>query len=169
VEAVGSKAVKLAPSILPCALTSPALLTPLPPRPFARVRKLAFPIEFFGHALIPATTSIRMGGLDRAITVLDILGSVVQAVPIVGDGLKAATEIATKICGNVKVRLYHFFPHIRLNLSAGDEREPRSVRATRRQSGSIAGGRRERDIQGQPRKAEGDGGQRRAAAPVRSR
>jgi hypothetical protein len=45
-----------------------------------------------------------MGRLDHAITALDVLGSVVQAVPIVGDGLKSATEVAMKICETVKVR-----------------------------------------------------------------
>jgi hypothetical protein len=46
-----------------------------------------------------------MGGLDIAISVLDILGSVVQAVPVVGENLKAGTEIATEICELVKVRV----------------------------------------------------------------
>jgi hypothetical protein len=45
-----------------------------------------------------------MGRLDHAITALDVLGSVVQVVPVVGDGLKSATEVATKICEVVKVR-----------------------------------------------------------------
>jgi hypothetical protein len=49
-----------------------------------------------------------MGGLDRAVAVLDVLGSVVQAVPVVGDGLKSATEIATKLCKTVKVRAFLF-------------------------------------------------------------
>jgi hypothetical protein len=51
-----------------------------------------------------ATLSISMGSLDRAIAALNVLGSVVQAVPIVGDGLKSATEVASKICETVKVR-----------------------------------------------------------------
>jgi hypothetical protein len=54
-----------------------------------------------------------MGSLDRAITALDVLGSVVQAVPIVGDGLKSATEVASKICETVKVRTPPFsFIHL---------------------------------------------------------
>jgi hypothetical protein len=60
---------------------------------------------------MPATTSISMGGLDRDITALDVLGSVVQAVPVVGENLKAAVEIATKICVTVKVRVYPYSPY----------------------------------------------------------
>jgi hypothetical protein len=45
-----------------------------------------------------------MPRLDHAINVLDVLGSVVQAVPVVGDGLKSATEVTKKICEMVKVR-----------------------------------------------------------------
>jgi hypothetical protein len=47
-----------------------------------------------------------MGGLDHAITALDVLGSVVQAVPVVRDSLKSATEIVTKICETIKVSLH---------------------------------------------------------------
>jgi hypothetical protein len=46
-----------------------------------------------------------MVGLDRAIAALDILGSVVQAVPVVGENLKSAIEIAKKTCELVKVRI----------------------------------------------------------------
>jgi hypothetical protein len=45
-----------------------------------------------------------MGRLDHAITALDVLGSIVQAVPVIGDGLKSAMEVARKICEMVKVR-----------------------------------------------------------------
>jgi hypothetical protein len=44
-----------------------------------------------------------MGHLDHAITALDVLGSVVQAVPVVGENLKSATDIAKKICEMAKV------------------------------------------------------------------
>jgi hypothetical protein len=44
-----------------------------------------------------------MSRLDHAITALDLLGSVVQAVPVVGENLKSATEIAKKLCEMVKV------------------------------------------------------------------
>jgi hypothetical protein len=56
-----------------------------------------------------------MSGLERAIAVLDVLGSVVQAVPVVGDGLKSAIEIATKICETVKVRMCSCLLYIGLN------------------------------------------------------
>jgi hypothetical protein len=68
----------------------------------------ASPIEFCRYRLVLATLSISMGGLDRAIAALNVLGSVVQAVPVVGDGLKSATEIATKLCETVKVRAFFF-------------------------------------------------------------
>jgi hypothetical protein len=45
-----------------------------------------------------------MGGLDRAIAALDVLGSVVQAVPVVGENLKSAFEVTKKTCELVKVR-----------------------------------------------------------------
>jgi hypothetical protein len=75
------------------------------------VSRQAFLTTFRPHALI------YMGRLDHAITVLDVLGSVVQAVPVVGDGLKSATEIATKICEVVKVRSIIFFIFHALQLS----------------------------------------------------
>jgi hypothetical protein len=46
-----------------------------------------------------------MGGLDRAIAALHILGSIVQAVPMVGENLKSAVEIVTKTCEMVQVRM----------------------------------------------------------------
>jgi hypothetical protein len=46
-----------------------------------------------------------MVGLDRAIAALDILGSVMQAVPVVGENLKSAIEIAKNTCELVKVRI----------------------------------------------------------------
>jgi hypothetical protein len=59
-----------------------------------------------------------MSSLDRAITALDVLGSVVQAVPVVGDGLKSAIEVASKICETIKVRtpsfsFIHLLEHLR--------------------------------------------------------
>jgi hypothetical protein len=107
-----------------------------------------------------------MGGLDRAIAVLDVLGSVVQAVPVVGDGLKSATEIATKLCETVKVRAYPFSFIHPFEPCAGDEGEPRGVRATSRSCGSVARGCCKHHIEGQPGEAEGNAGQRGAAAPV---
>jgi hypothetical protein len=55
-----------------------------------------------------------MSGLDRTIAALDVLGSVVQAVPVVGENLKSATEIAKKICETVKVRVAHFLHMVRV-------------------------------------------------------
>jgi hypothetical protein len=48
--------------------------------------------------------NLLMGALDDAITALDVLGVVLQAVPLVGENLKAATELTAKICEQVKVR-----------------------------------------------------------------
>jgi hypothetical protein len=68
-----------------------------------------------------------MGRLDHAITALGVLGSVVQAVPVVGDGLKSATEVATKICEVVKVRSIISLLAMRFISLVEDEREPRSL------------------------------------------
>jgi hypothetical protein len=56
-----------------------------------------------------------MARIDHAIIALDILGSVVQAVPVVGENLKAATEIAKKLCEMAKVRIRSSALHIRLH------------------------------------------------------
>jgi hypothetical protein len=48
-----------------------------------------------------------MAVLDRAIAALDVLGTVVQAVPVVGENLKSAIEIATKTCEMVKVHMLY--------------------------------------------------------------
>jgi hypothetical protein len=58
------------------------------------------------HCLELYIALTRMARLDDAIIVLDLLGSVVQAVPAVGENLKSATEIAKKLCEMVKVRLF---------------------------------------------------------------
>jgi hypothetical protein len=65
-----------------------------------------------------------MGRLEHAIAVLDVLGSVVQAVPAVGDNLKAATEIATKICEIFKVYMLVSIPYIRSMIYIAGEGEP---------------------------------------------
>jgi hypothetical protein len=49
-----------------------------------------------------------MGRLEVATTSLDVLGSVVLAVPVVGDTLKSAIEVVTKICEMVQVCLFYF-------------------------------------------------------------
>jgi hypothetical protein len=46
-----------------------------------------------------------MSSLDRAIAALDVLGSVVQAVPVVGENLKSAFEVTKKTCELAKVRM----------------------------------------------------------------
>jgi hypothetical protein len=79
-----------------------------------------------------------MARLDHAITALDLLGSVVQAVPVVGENLKAATEIAKKLCEMVKVRTPFSALYMRLTSHAEDEGEPRGVRATRGSRGEAA-------------------------------
>jgi hypothetical protein len=72
-----------------------------------------------------------MARLDHAITALDLLGSVVQAVPVVGENLKSSTEIVKKLCEMAKVRIRSSAPHMRLTCHAEDEGESRGVRATR--------------------------------------
>jgi hypothetical protein len=64
---------------------------------------------------------------DDAITALDLLGSVVQAVPVVGENLKSATEIAKKLCEMVKVCIRSSGPHMRLTCHAEDEGQSRGV------------------------------------------
>jgi hypothetical protein len=44
-----------------------------------------------------------MGGLDQAIDALSVLGPALQMVPILGDNLKAAVELASTICERAKV------------------------------------------------------------------
>jgi hypothetical protein len=56
------------------------------------------------HCLELYAALTRMARLDHAITALDLLGSVVQVVPVVGENLKSAIEIAKKLCEIVKVR-----------------------------------------------------------------
>jgi hypothetical protein len=68
-----------------------------------------------------------MGRLDHAITALDLLGSVVQAVPVVGENLKSATEIAKKICEAVKVRIFSVSSSICVTFHAEGEGESRGV------------------------------------------
>jgi hypothetical protein len=58
------------------------------------------------------TAFTRMARLDHAITALDLLGSVVQAVPVVGENLKSATEVTKKICEMVKVRMVFSFSYM---------------------------------------------------------
>jgi hypothetical protein len=76
-----------------------------------------------------------MARLDNAITALDLLGSVVQTVPVVGENLKSATEIAKKLCEMVKVRICFSAPYMRLTRHTEDKGESRGVRATRRSRG----------------------------------
>jgi hypothetical protein len=68
-----------------------------------------------------------MARLDHAITALDLLGSVVQAVPVVGENLKAATEIAKKLCEMVRVCIRYSALHMRLTCHAEDEGPSRGV------------------------------------------
>jgi hypothetical protein len=68
-----------------------------------------------------------MARLDDAITALDLLGSVVQAVPVVGENMKSATEIAKKLCEMVKVCICFSGPRMRLTCHAEDQRESRGV------------------------------------------
>jgi hypothetical protein len=65
-----------------------------------------------------------MGRLNHAITALDVLGPLMHAVPVIGDGLKSATEIAMLICETVEVRLRCLASYIRSIYSAEDEGEP---------------------------------------------
>jgi hypothetical protein len=68
-----------------------------------------------------------MAGLDRTIAVLDVLGTVVQAIPVVGENLKSAIEIATKTCEVVKVRMLFLARCSRLTIYVEDEGQPGPV------------------------------------------
>jgi hypothetical protein len=76
-----------------------------------------------------------MSSLDRAITALDVLGSVAQAVPVVGENLKSAIEVTKRTCEMIKVRMPSSAWYIRSTIYAEDEGEPRAVRATRESRG----------------------------------
>jgi hypothetical protein len=65
-----------------------------------------------------------MGRLHHAIAALDILGSLMQAVPVIGDSLKSATELAMLICETVEVRICCLALYMRSIFSAEDEGEP---------------------------------------------
>jgi hypothetical protein len=70
---------------------------------FQRVGSLPHPLW---HAAWYPNFDSPMGALDDAITALGVLGLVLQAVPLVGENLKAATELTAKICEQVKVRTF---------------------------------------------------------------
>jgi hypothetical protein len=72
-----------------------------------------------------------MSGLNCAIAALDVLGSVVQAVPAVGNNLKLAIEVTKKACEMIKVRIALSTWYACWTIYAEDEGEPRAVRATR--------------------------------------
>jgi hypothetical protein len=110
-----------------------------------------------------------MPRLEHAITVLDVLGSVVQAVPVVGDGLKSATEVTKKICEMVKVRSLIVYLAMSFTSMPENEREPRSIRGACGSRGPATRSRRKHDIQVQPGEAEGHGREPGGATPVRSR
>jgi hypothetical protein len=84
-------------------------------------------IEICASELTLDTILISMAGLDRTIAVLDVLGTVVQAVPVVGENLKSAIEMATKTCEMVKVRMLFLAWCSRSTIYLEDERQPRSV------------------------------------------
>jgi hypothetical protein len=108
-----------------------------------------------------------MGRLDHAITALGVLGSVVQAIPAVGDGLKSATEVATKICEVVKVRRSISLRAMRSIFLVENQREPRSLRGSCGSRRPTTRSCREHDLQGQSGEVEGNGRERSAAALVR--
>jgi hypothetical protein len=106
---------------------------PQPRRPASAQRPSLQSIPFpnLKHCLELYTALTGMARLDHAITALDLLGSVVQAVPVVGENLKSATDIAKKLCEMVQVRTPYRRPYMRLTCHAEDEGKSRGVRATR--------------------------------------
>jgi hypothetical protein len=66
--------------------------------------------------------------LYHAITALDVLGSVMEAVPLVAGGLKSATEDTKKIREVVKVRDPIVLPVMRSIFVPENERELQSLR-----------------------------------------
>jgi hypothetical protein len=112
-----------------------------------------------------------MGRLDHAIAVLDVLGSVVQAVPVVGDGLKSATEVVTKICDMVKVRSNLVRHAVRSISLLENEREPRSLRGSCGSRSPATRSCRGRDLDREDQSGEAEEHERKpgAASPVRSR
>jgi hypothetical protein len=62
-----------------------------------------------------------MVNLNHTIAALDVLGTVVQAVPVLGEKLKSAVEIAKKTCEIVKVRILLSLCYIRSIIYADDK------------------------------------------------
>jgi hypothetical protein len=62
-----------------------------------------------------------MGALDYAITSLDLLGATLKVLPFVGETLKGAVELATKICETVQVRPSLLCPTAPLMTSTANE------------------------------------------------
>jgi hypothetical protein len=121
------------------------------------------------HPLLSTSRSqavIYMGRLDHAITALGALGLVVQAVPVVGDGLKSATEVAIKICEVVKVRSLIFLLSMRSISLVENESKPRSLRGSCGSRRPATRSCRKRDLESQPGQAKRHGGKRGAAALV---
>jgi hypothetical protein len=140
----------------------------LSPRRPASVQRLSDPLRRLCKDTPDQQTAFTpMARLEHAITALDVLGSVVQVVPVVGENLKSATEIAKKICEMAKVSVLLSSPCMCVTLHAEDEGEPRGIRATRGSRCQAARGCREHYHKGQPREDEGHGGEFIASAHVR--
>jgi hypothetical protein len=122
--------------------------------------------SFSIHRTLPGNVSL-MSRLDHAIAALDVLGTVVQAVPVVGENLKSAVEIVTKTCEMIKVRNTFSALYMRLTRHAEDEGESRGVRAARGSRGQAVGSCRKHDHEGQSGEAEGNGRKYSASAYVR--
>jgi hypothetical protein len=99
------RAVKLAPPPCPPAPRRSTFFQPASSSTSRPPQADRLAVETCASELTLDTILISMTGLDRTIAVLDVLGTVVQAVPVVGENLKSAIEIATKTCEMVKVRM----------------------------------------------------------------
>jgi hypothetical protein len=88
-----------------------------------------------------------MGALKAAIDALETVSIVIGAVPLVGENVKAAVELASKICEQVQVRrrlVLHKPNGIHRLFRSEDERKPRGLRAAWRPSRVPPHRRRER-------------------------
>jgi hypothetical protein len=92
-------------------------------------------------------TRLNMSTIKAAIDALKTVSIICGMVPVVGENLKSAVELASTICEHIRVRSHApktFEPLLITNHLAEHGGEPRGIRATRRPSRGTPHSRRER-------------------------
>jgi hypothetical protein len=116
------------------------------------------------HSVIPRYPSVAASNLSRlnmttikaAIDALKTVSIICGMVPVVGENLKSAVELASTICEHIRVCSHApktFEPLLITNLIAEHGGEPRGIRATRCPSRGTPHSRRERPSATQPVRA----------------